>query len=59
MILAQNMRGAQQKVERDLRPHIEDWLIDGYVKQTPEQVEKDELLAVLNGLLRSIEFGDE
>ena len=41
-------RGELMKLTRDLRERVESWLVDGYVKTTPLQVEKAEVLRVID-----------
>ena len=40
--------GARQKLQNDLSKQVESWLLDGYTKVTPLQLEKAEVLKVID-----------
>ncbi len=48
-------RGELQKLKNDLRKQVEDWLISGYTKRTPVQLEKNEVLNVIDKMIVRLE----
>jgi len=46
--------GAYHAIFHDLRPKIQLWLVDGYTKTAPDQLEKSEVLFVIDGVLNRI-----
>jgi hypothetical protein len=48
-------RGAEQALVNDLRPSIERWLVNGYQKTNPLQMEKAEVLALIDRLVANIQ----
>jgi len=47
-------KSAYQAVFHDLRPAVQSWLLDNYVKTAPDQLEKNEVLFVIDGALERI-----
>jgi len=41
-------RDANQKLVEDVRPTVENWLVEDYTKTQPVQLEKQEVLAVID-----------
>ena len=54
MINAGATRGALEKLVHDLMIRIQFWLVDGYVKVEPIQMEKQEVLTVIEGMIERI-----
>jgi len=47
-------KGALQMLTRDFRPKVQRWILDGYVKETPVQLEKPEVLAVIDKVIEQV-----
>jgi hypothetical protein len=54
MIDSGAVQGALQKLTQDFRPKVQRWVIDGYIKATPVQLEKPEVLAVIDKVTEQI-----
>lgn len=50
-----NSQGAIEKLTNDLRPHVEDWVLDNYSKESNEQLTKPDLLRVIDALITSLQ----
>lgn len=54
MLTVGNTMGAQQALVSDVRPTVERWLVDGYIKTQPVQLEKNEVLAVIDAMIERV-----
>lgn len=54
MLESGNSHGALQKLTHDLRPKVQRWIIDGYIKGTPVQLEKTEVLMVIDRVIEQV-----
>jgi hypothetical protein len=54
MLAVGNAKGAEQKLLNDVRPAIVNWLINDYKKTQPTQLEKNEVLAVVDAMILRI-----
>ncbi len=54
MLAVGNTEGAIQKLVNEVRPTVERWLVNGYVKTQPTQLEKSELLAVIDAMIERV-----
>lgn len=49
------IRGARERLENDILLNVERWLVDGYEKSQPLELEKDEILGLIVELLTRLE----
>jgi hypothetical protein len=54
MLAVGNNTGALRALVNDVRPNIERWLVDGYAKTQPVQLEKSEVLAVVDAMIERV-----
>lgn len=54
MLTQKNNRGALEKLRNDLRPHVEQWIVE-YQEQDPMEFTKEELLTLIDRIIARLE----
>ena len=55
MLDANNFKGAVKKLQKDIRPHLEDSLLEEYPVENPLQLTKNEVLELVDNIITRIQ----
>jgi hypothetical protein len=56
MLEKNNIKGARQKLEKDIKDKFEKWLLDNYQKENPAQLSKIEVIDLVNEIIQRLKL---
>jgi len=54
MIEKDNLKGAINKLKFDIKDKFKKWLVDGYQKENPEQLSKNEVIELVDEIIERL-----